>query len=211
MRFQAGIQIILLITAGVIVFTVIKPKFESIRQTQAEVADYRDAVASIGQYNQKLQELMNQASAIPAEDLAALYRYLPEEVDAVAVARDISNIVNSQDLLLVDVIPDDPEEIVTETSADSALADPNMVVDPAVPADPDAFVEGSNETNALKMMSQKFDVSVVGTYEDMKLMLQDLERNDYPLRVIEFSFTLDEENSDLVEYSLILETYSLSR
>lgn len=217
MRFQAGIQIILLITAVVIVFTVIKPKFEMISQSQAEAVAYKSALDNIGQYNGRLQALMNQASAISAEDLAALYRYLPEKIDAVEVGRDISNIATDNGLLLLDVSPKDAEAVETEvdTAAVGVPVDPSMSGDPSMPdptmtGDPNAFVESSAKTRSLSLSSQTFDVKAIGSYEDMKGMLQDLERNDYPLQVVEFSFVTDEEGGDLMEYTLALRTYSLA-
>lgn len=215
MRFQAGIQIILLITAVVIVFTVIKPKFETISQSQAEAVAYKTALDNIGQYNARLQDLMNQTSAISAEDLAALYRYLPEKIDAVEVGRDIANIATDNGLLLLDVSPEDAEAVETEIDAAAAPADPTMsgdaaMIDPTMPGDPNAFVESSARTRELSLSSQTFDVKAIGSYDDMKAMLQDLERNDYPLQVVEFSFVTDEEGGDLMEYTLVLRTYSLA-
>ena len=215
MRFQAGIQIILLITAVVIVFTVIKPKFETISQSQAEAVAYKTALDNIGQYNARLQDLMNQASAISADDLAALYRYLPEKIDAVEVGRDIANIATDNGLLLLDVSPEHAEAVETEIDAAVAPADPTMsgdpgLIDPTMPGDPNAFVESSARTRELSLSSQTFDVKAIGSYDDMKAMLQDLERNDYPLQVVEFSFVTDEEGGDLMEYTLVLRTYSLA-
>ncbi len=208
MRFQAGIQIILLITAAVIVFTVIKPKFDSIRQAQAEAVSYQTAVDNIGQYNARLQELLNQARSVSAEDLAALYRYLPEEVDAVAVGRDISNIADKNGLLLIDVVAKDSEAVVTENEEVATAA----MVDPAADSTMDggAVMEGTTSTRSLTLNARSFQVELIGTYSSMKSMLQDIEKNDYPLRVIELGFTVDEESSDLIEYSLVLETYSLA-
>ena len=218
MRFQAGIQIILLVVSVVIVFTVIKPKFAVISQSQVEAAAYSNAVDNIGQYNARLQDLMNQASSISADDLAALYRYLPEEVDAVAVGRDIANIASDNGLLLLDVTPDDAEVVETEVDAGAygMAVDPGMVADPSMSdptmsGDATGFVESSAPTRSLSLSSQTFDVKVIGTYEDMKMMLQDLERNDYPLQVVEFAFSsTDEDEGDLKEYTLLLRTYSLA-
>jgi len=208
MRFQAGLQIILLVTAVVIVFTVIKPKFDSIREAQVEALSYQSAVDNIGQYNARLQQLTDQAGAISAEELAALYRYLPESVDAVAVGRDINNIADKNGLLLLDVVPKDGVEIVVD--AEAAPATDPAVRDPAMMRVEGTYAEGQPSRKSSVLMSHAFAVEVIGTYDSMKSMLEDLERNDYPLRVVEFSFGVDEEGSDLVEYSLVLETYSLT-
>lgn len=207
MRFQAGLQIILLVTAGIIVFSVIKPKFESISLEQTEVVSYRTALENLGQYNQKLQSLMNEADALSAYDRSVLFRYLPEEVDSPAVARDISNIVTQNRLLLLDIIAQDPEPILTDTPVmdDGTGMDP-YAAEQSVIAEEGQILPGT-------LVSHTFEVEVVGTYEQIKSMLKDLERNAYPLRVIEFTFNLEEaeeEGSNLVQYSLLLETYSLA-
>src|SRR5690606_34162802 len=117
MRFQAGIQIGLLLVAIIIAFSVIKPKIESIGTDQNEVASYRAAIENIGRYNQQLQALINQANALSAYDRSVLWRYLPETVDATLVANDISNIVSQNRLLLLDIIPDEPGLVTAEVPA----------------------------------------------------------------------------------------------
>lgn len=202
MRFQAGIQVILLITAAVIVFTVIKPKFESIKATQAEVASYQNAVNNIGEYNSRLETLMNEADSISSENLEALYRYLPEEVDAVAVGRDIDNIADENNMLLVDVVAEEPKLVVTELpQADVAATE----LDPAF----DTGMEGASAP-ARVLVAHRFQVQLVGSYDSLKSMLGDLERNNYPLRVIQLSFSTEESSGGLAEYALVLETYSLT-
>lgn len=206
MRFQAGIQILLLIIAVVIAFSVIKPKIEAISTDQSEVASYRAAIENIGRYNQQLQTLINQANALSAYDRAVLWRYLPEEIDATLVASDISNIVSQNRLLLLDVVPADVDLVTAETF------DPNSPDGIAMaPVDPTGVVlEGEAGLPKGMLVSQQFQVEVVGTYEQMKAMMRDFERNAYPLKLVNFEFALEEEGSGLVQYSLLLETYALS-
>ncbi len=198
MRFQAGIQITLLVVAIVIAFSVVKPKIDSIRAEQSEVAAYRVAVENIGTYNQRLQTLTNESNSISAHDRALLWRYLPEEVDATAVARDIANIVSQNRLLLLDIVPSTVEPVTSET-----VDDPSMI-----PMDSGVLADDGTVTAGI-LFSQKFQVEVVGTYDQIKSMLRDLERNAYPLRLIEFDFSLEGESSSLIQYSLTLETYAL--
>ncbi len=202
MRFQAGIQITLLVVAIIIAFSVIKPKIEDISTDQNEVASYRTAIENIGRYNQRLQALINEANTLSAYDRAVLLRYLPEEVDATLVARDIANIVSQNRLLLLDIVPNPPSIVTTETP-DPSLAN----AAPTAPAG--VLVEGQNEIPEGSLISQQFQVEVVGTYDQMKSMMRDFERNAYPLRLVEFQFGLEEDGSGLVQYSLLLETYAL--
>jgi len=204
MRFQVGIQITLLVVAIIIAFSVVKPKIDSIRIDQSEVAAYQVALENIGRYNQHLQTLINQANALSGYDRSVLERYLPKEIDATLVASDISNIVSRNRLLLLDIIPDEAIP-VTAYSADgqieeSAAYDPNtgVLMDEELSGDQDSV-----------LMAQQFEVEVVGTYDQMKAMLSDMERNAYPLKLVEFEFNLEEIDASLVQYSLLLETYAL--
>lgn len=213
MRFQAGIQIILLIIAVVIVFTVIKPKFEQISYLQNEMVTYQNALDNISRYNQRLQSLINQANSMSAEERASLHRYLPDEIDALAVGRDIANIAAENNLLLLDIEPSSAVRINTSIAAEAAsspeMADPNPV---SVPDEVFQNGEDNSGQTGGGMFAQRFKVSAVGSYEQMKAMLADLERNNYPLRLVEFEFNQNEEkeNSLLMEYTLTVETYSLS-
>lgn len=202
MRFQAGLQIILLITAAIIVFSVIKPKLESIKQVQAEASSYRAALDNIGQYNSRLQELISQTNSLSSNDKTLLYRYLPERVSTTEVARDISNIASQNGLLLLDIIPGESEPVVIGVEGDGAQDDPFS---------PQIVIEGEGNDNAGVLMAQSFQVQVVGSYDSMKGLLRDIERNAYPLKVIKLDFALVEDGtSNLVQYTLVLETYSLS-
>ncbi len=205
MRFQLGIQILLLAIAGAIAFGVIKPKFEDIRADQNEIVSYREAIENIGRYNQTLQTLLNEYNALPASDRDALLRYLPEDIDVAAVSRDISNIVELNRLLLLDISFSDPTPITTTSPTEGVVVDPYMAETYSDPASATG-VAGAAPSG---LYSQKFQVSAAGTYDQMKEMLRDFEQNNYPLRLIEFSFSLDDSSSGLIQYSFTLETYAL--
>lgn len=201
MRFQAGIQITLLVIAGIIAFSVIKPKIESIRVEQNEIASYREAVGNIGLYNQRLQSLINQTNSISSYDRNVLWRYLPEEVDATQVASDISNIASQNRMLLLDIIPNPVAPVTTQTTE-------NLNQNAANSDNQSGVVLEEGQSMAGILLAQQFQVEVVGTYDQMKDFLRDLERNAYPLSLIEFQFE-QEEQSSLIQYSLLLETYAL--
>jgi len=205
MRFQVGIQITLLVVAIVIAISVVKPKIDNIRVDEREVASYQTALLNIGRYNEKLQTLVNQANALSSSDRYLLERYLPETIDTVLVANDISNIVDNNKLLLLDIIQDEPAPVVAYT--------PEGVAEPTTTQyDPETGMPIEDQSTGRPdsvLMAQQFEVQVVGTYENMKSMLRDLERNAYPLRVMDLEFNLEEADSNLIQYSLLLETYAL--
>ncbi len=204
MRFQAGTQIALIIVSIVIVFTVIKPKLAEIGFVQNEVVTYRTALDNIGQYNQRLQNLISQSKAMSASEKETLFRYLPESIDAVAVGRDISNMVNSNDLLLLDVAPSDPVRVTTAVADEGTVSADGMDTGAVAPTP-----EEGGPTVTGGMYSQQFKISVVGTYDQMKGFLKDMERNAYSLRLVDFKFELEEEGGLVSQYDLTVETYAL--
>ncbi len=204
MRFQAGTQIALIIVSIVIVFTVIKPKLAEIGFVQNEVVTYRTALDNIGQYNQRLQNLISQSKAMSVSEKETLFRYLPESIDAVAVGRDISNMVNSNDLLLLDVAPSDPVRVTTAVADEGTVSADGMDTGAVAPTP-----EEGGPTVTGGMYSQQFKISVVGTYDQMKGFLKDMERNAYSLRLVDFKFELEEEGGLVSQYDLTVETYAL--
>lgn len=199
MRFQAGIQILLLVLAVIIAATVIRPKLAEMRTSQNEIKSYQDALDNIGAYNQRLQALISQANALSNVDRETLYRFMPTDVDETAVARDISNIVARHGLLLLDV---SSEEGVPMSTLNGQAG-----IDQPIDPETGTFIDNSAQDGA-DLMVHRFTVSAVGRYQNMKEMLMDFERNVYPLRLVEFSFTV-ENNNDLTSYAIVLETYSL--
>ncbi|MCB9818713.1 hypothetical protein H6788_00860 [Candidatus Nomurabacteria bacterium] len=204
MRFQVGIQITLLVVAIVIAVSVVKPKIDSIRIAQSEVAAYQTAMENIGRYNQHLQTLINQADALSDYDRTVLERYLPREIDATLVASDISNIVSRNQMLLLDIIP---EKVIPVTTFLSSNSDEGSVSNEPSTVTPSGEELSENKNGVF--MAQRFQVEVVGSYEQIKEMLRDLERNAYPLKLVEFEFNLEETNVNLIQYSLLVETYAL--
>ena len=131
--------------------------------------------------------------------MAALDRFLPEAIDTTAVARDISNIVKNNNMLLLDITESEPTAVSTTVGQKFEFDSTENIPAGAFYGDVGPVSSG--------LVAQQFTLSVVGNYDDMKSMLEDFERNIYPLRVIEFGF--DAADSDLLSYTVILETYSL--
>jgi len=198
MRYQAGIQIILIIISVVIIYMVIKPKFEEISVNQNETAKYVDTVEKVNDYNVKLQELISRANSMPRADQISLDKYLPESIYPTVVARDISNIIDKNGLILLDITAGD---LVTVSVNDTGVVESE---DGVIVMEDTLAREARSQLN-----SQVFTLSVVGTYEQMKTMLADFERNAYPLKLVKFSFDA-REDSILYRFDIELETYSLN-
>jgi hypothetical protein len=198
MRFQAGIQIVLVVISLVIVYMVIKPKFAEIAYNQDEMASYNEALDKANLYNQTLRELVNRSANIPRADAEALDRFLPTQINATVVARDIKNIIDKNSLVTIDIVAEDVVAVDTADNSEGVSDDGAIVMQ-------DRMLREARSN----LSTQQFTVTAIGTYEQMKGMLADFERNAYPLRLVEFSFDTKSDVS-LLTFSLKLETYALN-
>jgi len=200
MRYQATIQIVLIIISLAIVFLVVQPKLQEIKAVETEAAGYDNAIAKADQYNQQVQNLLDQANKIPQTSIDQLYTYLPDSVDELLVAKDIETIITNHNAIVNTITGNYP--VLIEAADAQVTQENNQNPNSGVVAPDD--VSQSN----LQFVSQDFAVQFIASYENMKEILMDFERNAYPLRLVGFSYTVDKESS-LQMFSVTLQTYAL--
>ncbi|MDA8597069.1 hypothetical protein N9L26_01890, partial [Candidatus Pacebacteria bacterium] len=203
MGFRSLLPFILIITALVIIFTYIKPTYESMTETQAETAKYQVALERANSFNEELQRLLNSANRFSSSELRALERYIPDTIDVIAVMRDVETIVENNDMILAGLAAGEVREAERTAARSQADFEPGL-------DDEELLGELPGSEVPLEITSpraQDFTLSVTGSYEQLKLLLQDFERNAYPLEVTTLTFTPQEE--ELYTYDLTLETYAL--
>ncbi len=183
MGFKATTQIILVIVSLVVIFTYIKPALLDIRTTQDELFQYSNAIDTADQLSALLSDLLATVSSFSASNLAALYEYLPDEVDTVQVMADISAIADKQGI-----------RVVSLEVGDLELPQENVVL------------EGEEISTSL-LSFVDFDIKLNGSYESMKSFLKTLEQNKYPLEIMELSFGNGIKSEDEVsEVSTVTDT-----
>lgn len=205
MRYQSGIQLLLIIIAIAIVIFIVKPEINKISQKQDQLAEFNSAINKADKYNRALQEKVDKANSFPESDLVALNRFLPVSIDPVVVARDLTNIVEVNNMILQDV------EIGEVSGQNIELNN-----------SPAAYVRGQAEAlqsqnNTIEhgikrdLITQKFLLKTIGSYESMKGLLRSIESNSYPLTITEISFSSEEnaEDSILFSYMIEVQTYAL--
>lgn len=235
MRSQAITQIILVALSLVMIFTIVRPTFESVRTNQDEIAKFREAVNTAGMFNAKLGELRARAESFNRADLEALETYLPAEIDPLAVSRDIVAIVEKNGMALDSIEagessadtdegmvamggdPDAAAGTAMAGPADPAMGGDPMMVDPMMAGVAPGVGMGSLITEAENLLvTQSFTVEVLGTYEQLKTFLADMEQNAYPLRLVNLEFGdgggegEESVQSDGYSFSLEVETYALA-
>lgn len=210
MRFQAIRQIILIVVALVIVFTVIRPMVMNIQADQRELSQYQQAVRTAGQFNTRLNELLSRMNSLSTEDITSLEMFLPAELDPLMVSRDITAIMQQNQMIVTSVTAEDgqiidtaqsesPAEYIAPPPGEDGMVATNSTQAPA----PSLAVEARRS-----LVSQRFTVNALGTYEQMKQALRDMEQNIYPLRLVTLEFVANPE-SILLDFTMEVDAFAL--
>jgi len=199
-----------IIVAVGLFFSYIRPTFEDIKGVQDEAARYTQAVEKASELQQRINELKQRQSSISLADLERLEALLPGRVDEVAVLIDLDAIASSHNLTLGDVEVGDRES--DETQEQNAQSQPGTVAVPGQMAgSPDDEVfSGMESAEAITSQYATLDISfsVVGTYNDFRMFLRDIERSLVLMEVTKITFT--ESEGDAVPFAVTVRLYSLN-
>ena len=152
-------QIIMLIAAVSIVITYIQPKFQEIGQTQDDIAVYQEQRKKIVDVNARLASLVSTMEAVPSPDKERLSNYLPDEVDEIAIVRDLFFISQRAGVIYVD--------------ADYLSGNKDK----------------REATEKGKPNVHTFELQVEATYDQIKDLLALLETNEYPFDIVEMGIS----------------------
>lgn len=179
-------QIALIILSFGIIFTYIKPVLGEIGTLQDNIAVYQTERQKVTDVNQKLERVSSAVSAVNADDQRRLLTYIPDQVDSVAVPRDLNSIAQSAGVILSQIQYEGPQE-VTETSN---FVDPSQVPVSSVGYEPEAHV---------------FTFEFVASYDQIKVVLAAIEKNAYPLEV--HNMTIEQTEGGFLAVTMELITY----
>ncbi|MAZ56478.1 hypothetical protein CL653_01685 [bacterium] len=192
------IQLVLIVLVIVAFVSYIKPKFDELRDLENDIVSYKAAVADATQFTSLLAELTNRADSVSAGELQALEKFLPSETDVVEVEQDIEAMAILSGLLPISIAVSDAEESQREVFDDEEGEIPS-----------DMLLERSLE-------AKRFNMTLVGEYDDLKSFLENLEVNAYPLKIVSLEAVSGEleqggvvVNSGLI-YNLVLEAKSFN-
>ena len=175
MRYTLITQIALISVSLVIIFSFVKPMFAEIKTTQDELFLYKDAVDKASQYNTELQSLISIRDSFSQQDKQALEVFIPTQIDALKVMRDIESIFALSKKPLLSLTPNEP---VLPKSSEEELVDVDV-----------EQVELPEQAGPIDTtMYQDFDITFEGTYVELKDILKMIEANETLLEVMELSF-----------------------
>ncbi|MEY3784425.1 MAG: hypothetical protein RLZZ230_747 [Candidatus Parcubacteria bacterium] len=177
-------QIGMLIISVGIIFTYIKPEFVKIGEVQDLISEYQIQGTKVLSVNSKLSDYVSRIDTRSAEEQRRLKNYIPDTVDSVVVLRDLYLMTKQAGVIYVDA---EYQESNTKTSS---RASNNEVTD----------------NNSKLPLAHPISLSVEGTYDQIKIMLNLLEHNNYPLQISTLSMSSSE--SGMMKADIELNTYS---
>lgn len=159
-----------------IVVMYIQPKITTIRETQDLITNYETETQNVSQVNENLKTKISEIDTIAPQDTQALSRFLPDQVDEIAVLKDLSTILKAQELTQYD--------IAYKGNTSNKVAEEGVVP----------------EYGAVS--EYYFSATFDATYSQVKSLLSQLETNDYLLQVTNLKMTETTAGKLKVELSL---------
>ncbi|MCA9360582.1 hypothetical protein H6785_02385 [Candidatus Nomurabacteria bacterium] len=152
-------QIGMVIVSVAIIITYIQPIFEDIKVVQADTETYISKLGEVSNVNNKLKSLTVQLNSISTDDRTRLRDYMPDEVDTIAVVRDLQIISEEAGVIYINGL-----------SQDSVANNSRRSSNPLPQSD-----EGPTPYS--------FQLVVEGTYTQIKDLFKLIEHNNYPLEL----------------------------
>lgn len=180
------IQLGLIVVSIATVFTVIMPMYGTIGTVQAEMEGYDEALKSAREVNLRLKALNDQINDVSQQSRHRINMLVPEYAEGVKVAYDIDQLLLSSDMF-VDSIVVNPEESI---EMDGAI-------------DTGETFSGMEESSS--MVAQDIQLSISGTYENLKDLLAQFEQSSRLMDVVSIGF--ESIDGDLAAYELTIRVY----
>lgn len=179
-----------IIIALVIFFFYAKPEFVVIKATQGETKQYEDAAATAAALNNELNALVDKKRSFSAGDLERLDALVPTDINEVRILADLNEIARTHNMLFGNI---DVENSDTENAASGQAG--------ALGGDTGQRVAYTD------FLTSDITFSLIGTYEQFKAFLADVEKSLVLLEVINIAF--DEGEGNLQQYNITVRTFSL--
>lgn len=170
----------LTILSVLIIFTYIKPSLGEMKTIQDSIATYEMEQQKVTVVNEKLATLKSTITNVSEEDTRRLLAYMPNEVDIIAVPRDVETISKESGVLLKDI----KYQGLDKAPVGQAVGAPTSIT-------PQGHV---------------FSATVQGSYGQLKQFFILAEQNAYPLEIHELAIT--RKDGGFLEAVMKVKTYN---
>lgn len=172
--------------AGGIFFVYTQPTFEQIKAMRTEVGQYEGALSKSRELQQVRAVLLDKYKNFNPADLDRLEKLLPDHVDNVRLILDLDRLALSHQMPMQNVVIGDPTK-EGSSGGNASISSPDPVLQ--------------------KVGALTLTFSTVGTYEQFKSFLSDLEAS---LRIVDVvGLEISRGQSNQLSYKIILRTYWL--
>ena len=187
--FKTLTPIFSIIIAFAIFFFFTKPLYTEVQGLKKETTGYTNAINNASQFNQKLQQLKQKKDSFDERDVERLNGLVPNSINGVGMLVNLSKLVSAHGMLL---------GTISVQSDDNTKASANKKVSRTP-------VSSGDSTD---LVSSDIAFTLIGTYDQLRSLLKDMERSLVPMDIVHVSFTAVEGN--LQQYAITIRTYALT-
>jgi hypothetical protein len=171
-------QIAMILLAVGIIITYIQPVFDGISETQDAIASYKEQREKVKSVNDLLATYVTKIDNVTSNELERLSNYMPSKIDDIDIQRDLLLISNEAGVFYLDASYQGVEN------------------------------RKSSSDDEVSQVAHKFDLSVEGSYDQLKNLFKLIQQNHYPLEV--YSMNIRQQEGSFLEAQISLVTYEYS-
>jgi hypothetical protein len=186
--FRTLTPIFSIIIALALFFLFIQPTFEEIQDVKKEYDEYQLARKAVGDFLTRLRSLSSQVDNLSAPDVERLESFVPERIDEIGMVVDLEALIESHNMAFGSIAVSEP---------------------PKIDADLDVAENNSTITFDNDFRTTDISFTVIGTYEDMRSLLKDMERSLTLMEIMKLGFSSPASADDPTVYTITIRTYSL--
>lgn len=175
-----------------VLFFFVRPMAEEMRTAQAESKEYADVLEKATQFNRLLGELTAKQESISATDRERIDLLVPKKVDEVRALVDLEYLASEHSMSFRDITAELAAEEIAEAEASGGSRRPT----------------GTNEEAVSGLKSSQLSFTVLGTYEQFRDFLRDLERSLVLMEVVSITFG-DNGDGELTNYQVSVRLFAL--
>lgn len=172
-----------IIAAIVLYFFFISPQITEIKNVNAQIGTYKATIEQYEDYNTTVQALKDAKNSINIADVQRLEQMIPSSIDTTRTLVDLEAMAQKHGLLFGNVA----------TEMLDGIAEPE---------------EGEAEVSGGDLVVNGISFEVIGTYEQFKMFLAEMESSLELMEVTEMSLLAATDTFQ--QYSIVIQTYALS-
>jgi hypothetical protein len=176
-----------IIISIVIFFSFSKPMFVEIESLQNETTKFEEAAARASELNTELSSKLDMKRSYPAEALERLEVLVPDTINEIKILNDLNERAKAHNLLFGNV------------SLSKA--------DPAMMREEEAPIEAARVITYDNLLTSDITFSLIGSYDQFKAFLTDLEQSLLMIEVTNLEFTAGE--GILQQYEVTARVFAL--